>query len=153
VAKRQAVTNPENTISRSSGSWVASTTKSAKNEDGAYQVVRASNGDVRINANGKEYRRPRSPHDLQKLKQAAEEYLGEPISKVVVTVPAYFTTPSGRRQGRRSDRRLEIMRIVNEPTPPRSRTVSTRKRTRHRGVMTSAAAHSTSRSSKSGGRR
>jgi molecular chaperone DnaK len=83
-----------------------------------YQVVRASNGDVRVNAGGKEYSPPEiSAMILQKLKQAAEEHLGQPVSKVVVTVPAYFndaqrqaTKDAGQIAG------LDVMRIVNEPT-------------------------------------
>ena len=56
-----------------------------------YQVVRASNGDARINAQGKEYSPPEiSAMILQKLKQAADEYLGESVTKAVITVPAYF---------------------------------------------------------------
>jgi molecular chaperone DnaK len=83
-----------------------------------YQVVRASNGDVRVNANGKEYSPPEiSAMVLQKLKQAAEDYLGQPVSKAVITVPAYFndaqrqaTKDAGKIAG------LEVLRIVNEPT-------------------------------------
>jgi hypothetical protein len=83
-----------------------------------YQVIGASNGDVRIQANGKEYPPPEiSAMILQKLKQAAEEYLGQPVSKAVITVPAYFndaqrqaTKDAGQIAG------LEVARIVNEPT-------------------------------------
>jgi molecular chaperone DnaK len=83
-----------------------------------YQVVRASNGDARINASGKEYPPPEiSAMILGKLRQAAEEYLGQPVSKAVITVPAYFndaqrqaTKDAGQIAG------LEVMRIVNEPT-------------------------------------
>jgi len=83
-----------------------------------YQVVRASNADVRISANGKEYSPPEiSAMILQKLKQAAEEYLGQPVTKAVITVPAYFndaqrqaTKDAGQIAG------LEVSRIVNEPT-------------------------------------
>jgi len=83
-----------------------------------YQVVRASNGDARVMANGKEYSPPEiSAMILQKLKQAAEEYLGTTVSKAVITVPAYFndaqrqaTKDAGQIAG------LEVMRIVNEPT-------------------------------------
>src|SRR5213080_1583696 len=83
-----------------------------------YQVVRASNGDARINAGGKEYSPPEiSAMILQKLKQAAEEYLGSSVTKAVITVPAYFndaqrqaTKDAGQIAG------LEVMRIVNEPT-------------------------------------
>src|SRR5471032_1709196 len=119
VAKRQAVTNPENTIfsiKRFMGRKYDEVSEEMKMVP--YQVVRASNGDARIDAGGKEYSPPEiSAMILQKLKQAAEEYLGEPVSKVVVTVPAYFndaqrqaTKDAGQIAG------LEIMRIVNEPT-------------------------------------
>ncbi|MCA1651659.1 MAG: molecular chaperone DnaK, partial [Acidobacteria bacterium] len=83
-----------------------------------YAVVRASNGDVRVKAGGKEYSPPEiSAMILQKLKQAAEEYLGQTVTKAVITVPAYFndaqrqaTKDAGQIAG------LEVMRIVNEPT-------------------------------------
>jgi molecular chaperone DnaK len=119
VAKRQAVTNPENTvfsIKRFMGRKFDEVNEEMKMVP--YQVVRASNGDARINAQGKEYSPPEiSAMILQKLKQAAEEYLGQPISKAVITVPAYFndaqrqaTKDAGQIAG------LEVMRIVNEPT-------------------------------------
>ena len=83
-----------------------------------YQVVRGANGDARVSANGKEYSPPEiSAMILQKLKQAAEEYLGQPVTKAVITVPAYFndaqrqaTKDAGQIAG------LEVARIVNEPT-------------------------------------
>ncbi|HVD93078.1 MAG TPA: molecular chaperone DnaK [Vicinamibacterales bacterium] len=119
VAKRQAVTNPENTvfsIKRFMGRKFDEVNEEMKMVP--YQVVRASNGDVRIKAGGKEYSPPEiSAMILQKLKQAAEEYLGSPVSKAVITVPAYFndaqrqaTKDAGQIAG------LEVMRIVNEPT-------------------------------------
>ena len=119
VAKRQAVTNPENTvfsIKRFMGRKYDEVNEEMKMVP--YQVVRASNGDVRINAGGKEYSPPEvSAMILQKLKQAAEEYLGSAVSKAVITVPAYFndaqrqaTKDAGQIAG------LEVMRIVNEPT-------------------------------------
>jgi molecular chaperone DnaK len=119
VAKRQAVTNPENTvfsIKRFMGRKFDEVNEEMKMVP--YQVVRASNGDARINALGKEYSPPEiSAMILQKLKQAAEEYLGVPITKAVITVPAYFndaqrqaTKDAGQIAG------LEVMRIVNEPT-------------------------------------
>src|SRR5215212_4232979 len=83
-----------------------------------YKVTQASNGDVRIVADGKEYSPPEiSAMILQKLKQAAEDYLGQKVTQAVITVPAYFndsqrqaTKDAGRIAG------LEVMRIVNEPT-------------------------------------
>jgi molecular chaperone DnaK len=119
VAKRQAVTNPENTvfsIKRFMGRKYDEVSEEMKMVP--YRVVRANNGDARISAAGKEYSPPEiSAMILQKLKQAAEEYLGQPVSKAVITVPAYFndaqrqaTKDAGQIAG------LEVMRIVNEPT-------------------------------------
>src|SRR4051812_11555452 len=119
VAKRQAVTNPENTvfsIKRFMGRKFDEVNEEMKMVP--YQVVRASNGDARINAMGKEYSPPEiSAMILEKLKQAAEEYLGQPVTKAVITVPAYFndaqrqaTKDAGQIAG------LEVARIVNEPT-------------------------------------
>jgi molecular chaperone DnaK len=119
VAKRQAVTNPENTvfsIKRFMGRKYDEVNEEMKMVP--YTVVRATNGDVRVQAGGKEYSPPEiSAMILQKLKQAAEEYLGQSVSKAVITVPAYFndaqrqaTKDAGQIAG------LEVMRIVNEPT-------------------------------------
>ena len=119
VAKRQAVTNPENTvfsIKRFMGRKFDEVNEEMKMVP--YQVVRASNADARIDALGKEYSPPEiSAMILQKLKQAAEEYLGQPISKAVITVPAYFN--DAQRQATKDAgliAGLEVMRIVNEPT-------------------------------------
>src|SRR5688572_28205109 len=119
VAKRQAVTNPENTvfsIKRFMGRKFDEVSEEMKMVP--YSVERANNGDVRVKAGGKEYPPPEiSAMILQKLKQAAEEYLGQPVTRAVITVPAYFndaqrqaTKDAGQIAG------LEVMRIVNEPT-------------------------------------
>jgi len=119
VAKRQAVTNPENTIfsiKRFMGRKLDEVNEEMKMVP--YSVIRASNGDVRVSAAGKEYPPPEiSAMILQKLKQAAEEYLGGAVTKAVITVPAYFN--DAQRQATKEAgliAGLEVMRIVNEPT-------------------------------------
>ncbi len=119
VAKRQAVTNPENTIysiKRFMGRKYGEVNEEMKIVP--YKVTRASNNDARVSIMAKEYSPPEiSSMILQKMRTAAEEYLGQKVSKAVVTVPAYFndsqrqaTKDAGRIAG------LEVLRIVNEPT-------------------------------------
>ena len=119
VAKRQAVTNPENTvysIKRFMGRRYNEVAEEIKQVP--YKVQGAGSGDVRIAAGGKEWSPPEiSAIILQKMKQSAEDYLGQKVEKAVITVPAYFndsqrqaTKDAGKIAG------LEVMRIVNEPT-------------------------------------
>jgi len=119
VAKRQSVTNPKNTvfsIKRFMGRKYDEVTEEMKMVP--YQIERADNGDVRVNIDGKKYSPPEiSAMILGKLKQAAEDYLGEKVEKAVITVPAYFndsqrqaTKDAGRIAG------LTVERLVNEPT-------------------------------------
>jgi molecular chaperone DnaK len=119
VAKRQAVTNPENTvfsIKRFMGRKFDEVPSEAARVP--YKVARADNGDAWVNARDKKYSPPEvSAMILQKLKQAAEDYLGEKVTDAVITVPAYFndaqrqaTKDAGKIAG------LNVSRIINEPT-------------------------------------
>ncbi|MEW5765650.1 MAG: molecular chaperone DnaK [Acidobacteriota bacterium] len=119
VAKRQAITNPLNTvfsIKRFMGRKFSEVQREI--ETVPYRVVAADNGDAWVEARGKKYSPPEiSAMVLRKLKEAAESYLGEKVTQAVITVPAYFndsqrqaTKDAGRIAG------LEVLRIINEPT-------------------------------------
>jgi molecular chaperone DnaK len=119
VAKRQAITNPENTIfsiKRFMGRRYDEVLSEIKLVP--YKVVKAANGDARVEIRGKQYAPPEiSAMILRKLKEAAEAYLGEKVVQAVITVPAYFndsqrqaTKDAGKVAG------LEVLRIINEPT-------------------------------------
>src|SRR5207249_10333683 len=118
-ARRQQVTNPENTV------FSIKRFMGRKWDEGSdemtivpYEVVKGQNGDARVKADGKEYAPPEiSAMILQKLKQDAEAFLGEPVTDAVITVPAYFnnaqreaTKDAGKIAG------LNVVRIINEPT-------------------------------------
>lgn len=119
VAKRQAITNPENTvysIKRFMGRRYEEVTEEMKMVP--YKVVKGPNGDARVEIQGKQYTPPEiSAKILQKLKKAAEAYLGTEVKDAVITVPAYFndsqrqaTKDAGKIAG------LNVLRIINEPT-------------------------------------
>jgi molecular chaperone DnaK len=119
VAKRQAVTNPENTvfsIKRFMGRKYAEVDEEMKIVP--YEVVRGPDGDVRVKAGGQEYSPPEiSAMILQKLRADAEAFLGETVDAAVITVPAYFN--DAQRQATRDAGRiagLDVKRIINEPT-------------------------------------
>ena len=119
IARRQAITNPENTvfsIKRFMGRRFDEVQQEIKLVP--YKVVKAPNGDARVEIRGKQYSPPEiSAMILRKLKEAAEAYLGDQVKQAVITVPAYFndsqrqaTKDAGRIAG------LEVFRIINEPT-------------------------------------
>ena len=119
IARRQAVTNPEHTvfsIKRFMGRKHHEIEAEVRRVP--YQIVPAANGDVRVDVRGKKYSPPEiSAMILLKLKQAAEDFLGQPVSDAVVTVPAYFndaqrqaTKDAGKIAG------LNVLRVINEPT-------------------------------------
>ncbi|MEW6002415.1 MAG: molecular chaperone DnaK, partial [Nitrospirota bacterium] len=121
IARRQAITNPENTvfsIKRLMGRKYNSPEVQEARKRLPYKIAEAPNGDAHVEIRGKRYSPPEiSAMILQKLKQAAEDYLGESITDAVITVPAYFddsqrqaTKDAGRIAG------LNVLRIINEPT-------------------------------------
>jgi molecular chaperone DnaK len=120
-AKRQAVTNPENTlfaIKRLIGRRYDDPVTDKDKDLVSYRIVRADNGDAWVEAQGNKYSPSQvSAFILQKMKETAESYLGEPVTQAVITVPAYFndsqrqaTKDAGKIAG------LEVLRIINEPT-------------------------------------
>jgi molecular chaperone DnaK len=121
IAKRQAITNPENTIfavKRLIGRRYDDPMVQKAMKVLPYKIVRADNGDAWVEVRGKRYSPPEiSAFVLQKMKQTAEDYLGEKVTEAVITVPAYFndsqrqaTKDAGRIAG------LNVLRIINEPT-------------------------------------
>jgi len=121
IAKRQAITNPENTVfgvKRLIGRKFESNEIQQDMKILPYKIERASNGDVRINIRGKQHSPAEiSSYILGYIKKYAEDFLGEPVSDAVITVPAYFndsqrqaTKDAGRIAG------LNVLRIINEPT-------------------------------------
>ncbi|MDA3902385.1 MAG: molecular chaperone DnaK [Desulfuromusa sp.] len=120
-AKRQAVTNPENTlfaIKRLIGRKFTSEAVQKDMKISPFKIIEADNGDAWVEARGKKYSSPEiSAMVLQKMKQTAEDYLGEKVTDAVITVPAYFndsqrqaTKDAGKISG------LNVLRIINEPT-------------------------------------
>jgi molecular chaperone DnaK len=121
AAKRQAVTNPHNTVFAAKRLIGRRFDESVVQKDIGlmpYKIVRADNGDAWVEIRGKRIAPPEiSAHVLRKMKKTAEDYLGEPVNEAVITVPAYFndsqrqaTKDAGRIAG------LEVKRIINEPT-------------------------------------
>src|SRR3954454_441190 len=121
IAKRQAITNPEATVfavKRLIGRKFESEEVKKSISVSAYRIVAAENGDAWVELRGKRY----SPAEvsamiLAKMKQTAEDYLGEPVTEAVITVPAYFN--DGQRQATKDAGRiagLNVLRIINEPT-------------------------------------
>ncbi|RME33248.1 MAG: molecular chaperone DnaK, partial [Deltaproteobacteria bacterium] len=120
-AKRQAVTNPENTlfaIKRLIGRKYDSEAVQKDIKISPFKIIKADNGDAWVEVRGKKYSPPEiSAMVLQKMKQTAEDYLGEEVTEAVITVPAYFndsqrqaTKDAGKIAG------LNVLRIINEPT-------------------------------------
>ena len=120
-AKRQAVTNPTNTlfaVKRLIGRTFKDPATQADKEAVPYEIIAADNGDAWVEADGEQYSPSQiSAFILQKMKETAESYLGEKVEQAVITVPAYFndaqrqaTKDAGKIAG------LEVLRIINEPT-------------------------------------
>ncbi|MGD8906109.1 MAG: Hsp70 family protein, partial [Gammaproteobacteria bacterium] len=120
-AKRQAVTNPQNTlfaVKRLIGRRYSDEVVARDKDMVPYKIVEAENGDAWVEAHGKKMAPPEiSARVLMKMKKTAEDYLGEEVSEAVITVPAYFndsqrqaTKDAGKIAG------LEVKRIINEPT-------------------------------------
>jgi molecular chaperone DnaK len=121
IAKRQAITNPDNTVfgvKRLIGRRYDATEVQNDIKNLPYKIEKAANGDVQINLNGKAYSPAEiSSYILAGMKKAAEEYLGEPVSDAVITVPAYFS--DSQRQATKDAGKiagLNVLRIINEPT-------------------------------------
>jgi len=120
-AKRQAVTNPENTlfaVKRLIGRNFEDETVKKDVSRAPYKIIKADNNDAWLEARGKKYSPSQiSAFILQKMKETAEKYLGQEVKQAVITVPAYFndsqrqaTKDAGKIAG------LEVLRIINEPT-------------------------------------
>ncbi|HLT29956.1 MAG TPA: molecular chaperone DnaK [Myxococcaceae bacterium] len=121
IAKRQAITNPEATVfaaKRLIGRRFDSPEAKRAIELSPYKVVSSPNGDAWVEIRDKAYSPPEiSAMVLAKMKQTAEDYLGEPITEAVITVPAYFN--EGQRQATQAAGRIagiDVLRIINEPT-------------------------------------
>ena len=121
IAKRQAITNPENTVfgvKRLIGRTFESTEVQNDVKNLPYRIEKADNGDVRINLRGNLYSPAEiSSHILADLRKSAEAYLGETVTDAVITVPAYFS--DSQRQATKDAGKiagLNVLRIINEPT-------------------------------------
>ena len=121
IAKRQALTNPKNTVfavKRLIGRKFSSAEVEQAKRFLPYTLMESPNGDVHIQIDDKVYSPPEiSAFVLQKLKAAAEDYLGEPVEEAIITVPAYFNDP--QRQATKDAgliAGLKVSRIINEPT-------------------------------------
>lgn len=121
IAKRQALTNPSQTVSATKRligrDWNAEITRQMR-QSVAYKLLEGPHGDTRVELNGRVYSMPElSSMILVEMKSIAEDYLGEPIQKAVITVPAYFN--DAQRQATREAGELaglEVVRMINEPT-------------------------------------